>query len=121
LVVAGILIASLSILGLALRSALDSSGFGAVLFGAGLAAANTLSAHALLCWSRDRPLRSFLIAVLGGMAGRMAVVLGFVLIALMAWGLPTLPLVASLMGYFAVFQGLELFNLHTAHRPLEAR
>jgi len=114
LVVASILVASLTILGLALRGRLEGPAQGAVLFGAALAAVNTLSAHALLCWSRGRPLRSFMIAVLGGMAGRMVVVLGFLMIAMMAWGLPTLPLIASLMGYFAVFQALEFASLRGA-------
>jgi hypothetical protein len=68
----------------------------------------------LLLWSHGRPLKSFLIAVLGGMAGRMAVVLGLLLVAMMGLQLPTTPLVGSLMGYFAVFQALELISLRAA-------
>lgn len=114
MIVAGILLGSLLLVSLSLGSRFEGALAKAVLFGAALAAANTLAAHALLLWSRGRPLKSFLIAVLGGMAGRMAVVLGLLLVAMMGLELPTVPLVASLMGYFAVFQALELLGLRGA-------
>ena len=88
----------------------------AVAFGALLAALNTVLAHGLLCWARDRSLKAYLIAVLGGIAARMALVLGLLLAGLAALELRPLPIVFSLLGYYAVFQVLEFYSLGKA-RP----
>ena len=91
---------------------LDQAARAAVLFGAGLAVANTIAAHALVRWSAGRSTNAFLRAVLGGMVGRMALMLGAVVAGLLALGLPRLPLAFSLLSYFVVFLIMELTILH---------
>jgi hypothetical protein len=94
----------------------------AVAFGAALATLNTLAAHALVRWSERRSTRLFLGAVLGGMVGRMALMLAAVLVGVLGLGLPELPLVFSLLGYFLLFLGLELTLQHrSAGRAVETR
>jgi branched-subunit amino acid ABC-type transport system permease component len=73
---------------------------------------NTLAAHALVLWSERRSTKVFLGAVLGGMAGRMALMLAAVVVGVLGLGLPRLPLVASLLGYFVLFLVLELTLQH---------
>jgi len=84
----------------------------AIAFGALLAMLNTLAAHALVLWSERRSTKVFLGAVLGGMAGRMALMLAAVVVGVLGLGLPRLPLVASLLGYFVLFLVLELTLQH---------
>jgi hypothetical protein len=96
---------------LALRR-LDAPGRAAVGFGASVALANTIAAHALVCWSAGRSTTAFLRAVLGGMLGRMVLMLAAVLAGLLALGLPRLPLAFSLLSYFVVFLAMELTILH---------
>ncbi len=84
----------------------------AVAFGAALATLNTLAAHALVGWSERRSTKVFLGAVLGGMVGRMALMLAAVLVGILVLGLPQLPLVVSLLGYFVLFLVLELTVQH---------
>jgi hypothetical protein len=84
----------------------------AVAFGAALATLNTLAAHALVRWSERRSTKLFLGAVLGGMVGRMALMLGAVLVGILVLGLPRLPLVVSLLGYFVLFLIMELTLQH---------
>jgi hypothetical protein len=87
----------------------------AMAFGAALAALNTLAAHALVEWSERRSTKVFLGAVLGGMVGRMALMLGAVVVGVLVLELPRLPLVVSLLGYFALFLMLELRLQHRRH------
>lgn len=84
----------------------------AVALGALLAAANVLVAFALTAWGLKRPPKAFLVAVLGGMAARMGVVLLAAVLALRFFGLPRLPLALSLLGYFMPFLALEIAALH---------
>jgi uncharacterized protein (UPF0261 family) len=114
LVVLGILAVTGALLGLVLDDRLDRRGVIAVSYGAGVAAANALLAHALMRWSEGRSTKAFLIAVLGGMGGRMAFVLGAVILAVVALDLPKLPLLVSLLAHFVVFLGLEMAALHAA-------
>jgi hypothetical protein len=97
--------------GLALRRA-DGPTRWAAAFGGALALANTLAAHALVRWSSRRSTNAFLGAVLGGMVGRMALVLGAVVAGVLLLGLPRLPLAFSLLSYFVLFLLLELSILH---------
>jgi hypothetical protein len=117
--VAAFLAASLGLLLLALRERLDGAARWAVLLGAGLAAANTCAAYFLARWSAGRSNQAFMGAVLGGMVGRMAVMLAGFAVAVLAIGLPQLPLVLSLLGYFTLFLAFELAIL--SRRPREAR
>ncbi len=91
----------------------------AAVFGGVLAALNTIAAHALVAWSEGRSTKVFLGAVLGGMAGRMALMLGAVVVGVLGLGLPRLPLVASLLGHFMLFLVLELTlqHRHTGRVP----
>ena len=94
----------------------------AVAFGAALATLNTLAAHALVRWSERRSTALFFGAVLGGMVGRMALMLAAVLVGILGLGLPRLPLVVSLLGYFVLFLGLELTLQHRhARRATQPR
>jgi len=59
-------------------------------------------------WSAGRSNNAFFTAVLGGMLGRMTVLLGAVLVGVLVVGLPKLPLTFSLLAYFVAFLVLEL-------------
>jgi len=96
---------------LALRRA-DVPTRGAAAYGAALALANTLVAHGLVLWSSRRSTNAFLGAVLGGMVGRMGLMLAAVVAGVLLLGLPKLPLAASLLSYFVVFLIMELTILH---------
>jgi len=85
---------------------------GAAAYGAALALANTQVAHALVLWSSRRSTNAFLGAVLGGMVGRMGLMLAAVVAGVLWLGLPKLPLTASLLSYFVVFLIMELTILH---------
>jgi hypothetical protein len=84
----------------------------AALLGGTLAAANTLVAYGLVLWSQGRSTKHFMGAVLGGMVGRMALMLAAVVAAVLVLGLPRLPLVSSLLAYFVLFLVLELAIVH---------
>jgi len=110
-----ILVLALVLLSLAALAPLVPPGTGArpaVALGAALAAANTIAAHALACWSEGRSTRAFMGALLGGMVGRMALLLLAVVAGVLGFGLPRLPLVFSLLGYFTLFMVLELAVQH---------
>lgn len=77
-----------------------------------LAIANTLAAHALVVSASRRSATAFLRLVLGGMVGRMALMLAAVLAGVLLLGLPKLPLAVSLLSYFVFFLILELAILH---------
>lgn len=84
----------------------------AVAMGAALAAANTLAAYGLVVWSAGRSQTAFMAAVLGGMVGRMALLLAAVVAAILLLGLPKVPLALSLLAYFVAFLVFELRVLH---------
>jgi hypothetical protein len=84
----------------------------AIFFGAALATLNTLAAHALVSWTERRSTQAFMGAVLGGMLGRMALLLGAVVLGVLGLGLPRLPLVVSLLAYFTLFLVIELTVQH---------
>jgi hypothetical protein len=112
LIVASILALSLGTLFLLPASRLGAAARNAAVCGALLAAANTLVAYLLAVWSQDRSNKAFFGAVLGGMAARMGIMLGAVVAALLVFRLPSVPLVSSLLGHFALFLALELAFLH---------
>ena len=94
----------------------------AILFGALLATVNTLASHALVAWSEGRSTQAFFGAVLGGMVGRMALMLAAVVVGVLALDLPRLPLVVSLLSYFSLFLVMELTVQHRhARRPVATR
>ena len=112
--------ATLSLVGLVAPA--DAALRAAILFGALLATLNTLATHALVAWSDGRSTQAFFGAVLGGMVGRMALMLAAVVAGVLALGLPRLPLVVSLLSYFSLFLVMELAVQHRhARRPAETR
>jgi hypothetical protein len=105
-----ILAAALS--GAAALRLVEASSRAAVGVGATLAALNTIVAFALAAWAESRPVTAFMVAVLGGMLARMAVLLAAFAGAVLWLRLPTLPLVVSLLAYFLGFLIFELAVLH---------
>lgn len=91
---------------------LDGASRAAVAYGATLAVLNTLAAHALVVWSQRRSTQAFLRAVLGGMLGRLALVLAAVVAGILVLGLPKVPLALALLSLFVVFLIMELMILH---------
>jgi hypothetical protein len=89
----------------------------AAAFGGALAVANTLAAHSLVLWSSRRSTNTFLGAVLGGMVGRMAVMLAAVVAGVLWLGLPKVPLAVALLSYFVLFLIMELSILHRRTSP----
>ena len=95
---------------------LDAPGRRAIALGTGMATLNTIAAHAIAVWSLPRSTQVFLGAILGGMVGRMAVLLVGLVIGVLALDLPKGPLAVSLLGYFFLFLVLELAFIHRAAR-----
>jgi uncharacterized membrane protein YccF (DUF307 family) len=72
-------------------------------------------------WSANRSTNVFMGAVLGGMVGRMGLLLAAVVAAVLLLGLPKVPLALSLLSYFVLFLVFELAMLHRkTSRPVEA-
>jgi hypothetical protein len=94
----------------------------AVLCGAALAACNTVLAYVIAVWSMRRSPNVFLGMVLGGMVGRMGLMLGAFVACVMALGLPSLPLAVAVLAYFVAFLVFELTVLHRlTSTPARAR
>jgi hypothetical protein len=74
-------------------------------------------AYGLVIWSSGRSTGAFMRAILGGMVGRMAVLLAAVVAAVLWLELPKLPLALSLLAYFVVFLVLELSVVHRRTTP----
>ena len=91
---------------------LDMPGRWAALFGSGLALVNTIVAHSIVLWSDRRSTNVFLGAVLGGMVGRMGLLLVAVLAGVLVLDLPKVPLAVALLAYFVLFLVMELAILH---------
>jgi putative flippase GtrA len=112
ILVLGVVAASVAIAAPLLLRRLDAPARAAVAYGAALAVLNTLAAHALVVWSDRRSTQAFLRAVLGGMLGRLALMLAAVVAGVLALGLPKVPLALALLSYFVVFLVMELSILH---------
>ena len=95
---------------------LDVASCWAAVYGTALAVLNTILAHFLVLWSARRTTNVFLGAVLGGMVGRMALLLLAVVAGIMLLGLPRLPLAVSLLSCFVLFLVMEITILHR-HTP----
>ncbi|HYN02503.1 MAG TPA: hypothetical protein VE359_08660 [Vicinamibacteria bacterium] len=112
ILVVGVAVATFALAwAVALRRA-DAPTRWAAAFGAALALANTMAAHAIVLWSSRRSTNAFLGAILGGMVGRMAAMLATVAAGVLVLGLPKLPLAVSLLFYFVFFLVMELTILH---------
>jgi hypothetical protein len=91
---------------------LDTPSRAAVAYGTALAVLNTLAAHALVVWSEGRSTQAFLRAVLGGMLGRLVLMLAAVVAGVLVLSLPKVPLALALLSFFVVFLVMELSILH---------
>ena len=112
ILVLGVALATLALAWPLVLRRLDVPSRAAVGFGACVALLNTIVAHALVRWSAGRSTNVFLRAVLGGMVGRMALMLAAVVAGLLLLRLPRLPLACSLLSYFVLFLTMELSILH---------
>jgi hypothetical protein len=121
LLVFGIVCGSLGMAWPILMPHLDAAARIAAIVGGVLAAMNSLAAYALVLWSAPRGTNVFLGAVLGGMVGRMGVLLCAVVAGILGLGLPKLPLAFSLLGYFVVFLVIELAILQKRTTPAPGR
>jgi fructose-specific phosphotransferase system IIC component len=90
----------------------EPAGRSAVAAGGALAAFNTVLAYYLVLWSSARSTNVFLGAVLGGMVGRMALMLAAVVTGVLVFDLPKVPFAISLLAFFVLFLVLELTILH---------
>lgn len=112
ILVTGVAAATLALAwALALRRA-ETPVRAAAAFGAVLAVTNTVAAHALVVWSSRRSTNAFLAAVLGGMVGRMVLMIAAVVAGVVALGLPKWPLAFAVLSYFVLFLVMELTILH---------
>jgi hypothetical protein len=112
IIVLGVVVSSLALAWLVALRRLDVASRWAAVFGGALAAANTIVAHGLVLWSARRSTNAFLGAVLGGMVGRMALMLVAVVAGVLLLGLPKVPLAVSLLSYFVLFLVVEVRVLH---------
>jgi hypothetical protein len=99
----------------------DPASRSAVVAGGTLAALNTILAYFLVLWSAGRSTNVFLGAVLGGMVGRMALMLAAVVTGILVLELPRGPFASSLLAFFVLFLVLELTILHRRTSAAAAR
>ena len=113
---------SLGLLWLGFRQRLTPAAFQGIVLGGALAAANTLAAYGLVRWAERRSTNAFMGAVLGGMVGRMGLMLGAVVGAVLLLGVPKVPLAVSPRAFFMFFLVFEIAVLQR-QRPgaVEAR
>lgn len=83
----------------------------AVAAGAVLSTLNALAGFLLIELSFGKSYTRFLKAILGGMGVRLAGMLVAMLVLIQAGGIPTVPFVLSLLGFYAVYLVLEILYL----------
>lgn len=120
LVVLGLLALTLPAALVACRS-LGGAAQGAIALGAGLAVLNTVVAYGLARTAERRPPKAFVAMVLGGMLARMACLLVAVVVAIRGLGVPQVPLVAALLGYYVSLLVFELTALQRRPAGAETR
>jgi hypothetical protein len=99
---------TLGLVWLGFASRLGAPALRAVVLGSLIAAANTLAAYGLVRWAERRSTNVFMGAVLGGMVGRMGLMLALVVAAVLLLGVPKVPLAVSLLSYFVFFLVFEI-------------
>jgi branched-subunit amino acid ABC-type transport system permease component len=119
LIVLAILVVSLAAVW-PLLSASGPSVQRAVAFGGVLASLNTALAYALVRWSTSRSPNTFLGVVLGGMVGRLGLMLAAVVAGVLLLGFPKVPLAIAVLSYFVIFMVIELTLLHRQTSRREA-
>jgi hypothetical protein len=100
--------ATLGAVVLGLRGRLGAADVAALVVGSAIAAANSVAAYGLVAWSAPRSTAWFFRAILGGMLVRMGFMLAAVLAGVLLLGMPRLPFVFSLLGYFVALLVFEL-------------
>ena len=106
--VAAVVATSLALVWLGFGQRLSSAAMRGIVMGGALAAANTLAAYGLVRWAQGRSTNTFMGAVLGGMVGRMGLMLAAVVGAVLVLGVPKVPLALSLLSYFVFFLAFEI-------------
>ena len=106
--VMAVLAATLTVVWLAWGERSGDRAFVGVALGAAMAASNTLAAYGIVRWAERRSTNTFMGAVLGGMVGRMGVMLAGVVGAVLLLGVPKVPLAVSLLSYFVFFLVFEI-------------
>jgi hypothetical protein len=106
--VLGVVAVSQAVVGLLFRDRLERAALYGMVLGAVLAAVNTLAAYGLVLWAQRRSTNTFMGAVLGGMVGRMGLMLAAVVASVLLLGLPKVPLAVSLLAYFVLFLVFEI-------------
>jgi hypothetical protein len=112
ILVVGVVLATLAVAWPLFLARVEAGARLAIALGVAVAVLNTVAAYALVRWSAGRATVVFFRAVLGGMLGRMALMLAALAAGVLALGLPALPLASSLLAYFLVFLVLELSIVH---------
>ena len=107
-IVLALVAGSLGLVWVGFGQRLTADALRAVVLGGALAAANTLVAYGLVRWAQGRSTNAFMGAVLGGMVGRMGVMLAAVVGAVFLLGMPRVPLAVSLLSYFGFFLVFEI-------------
>jgi len=106
--VLGVVAVSQVVVVMLFRGRLEPAALYGMVLGAALAAANTLAAYGLVQWAQRRSTNTFMGAVLGGMVGRMGLMLAAVVAGVLVLGLPKVPLAISLLAYFVLFLVFEI-------------
>lgn len=106
--VLGVVAVSQAVVALLFRARWEPAALYGMGLGAALAAVNTLAAYGLVLWAQGRSTNTFMGAVLGGMVGRMGLMLAAVVAAVLLLGLPKVPLAISLLAYFVLFLVFEI-------------
>lgn len=106
--VLGVVAVSQVVVGMLFRGRLPQAALYGMVLGAALAAVNTLAAYGLVLWAQRRSTNTFMGAVLGGMVGRMGLMLAAVVAGVLVLGLPKVPLAISLLAYFVLFLVFEI-------------
>jgi hypothetical protein len=106
--VLGVVAVSQVVVVMLFRGRLEPAALYGMVLGAALAAANTLAAYGLVLWAQRRSTNTFMGAVLGGMVGRMGLMLAAVVAGVLVLGLPKVPLAISLLAYFVLFLVFEI-------------
>lgn len=103
-----VLVIGLVIIGLVVHRWLGMDALEGVLVGCLISTINVIVGVISIDWAFDKPQATFLKAILGGMAARMAAIFA-ALVMVVSWtDLQVFPLVGSMFGFYIVFQVLEL-------------
>jgi hypothetical protein len=81
--------------------------------GAAMSTLNALLGYAAIEYAFGKSYTTFLKVVIGGMGVRMLAMLGIMLVLILAFRLPALPLTLSMLGFYMVYLVLEILFIQT--------